>query len=208
MGGFILLPEDELILVEHLRSAEELLLLASDDLAGGPPVIRGSLDPPPLPPPPVPFQPAAEPDALLFWWPPGGELRTLGDAPAPADAKGRVALHLTQDATSEWQDLLDQERSPIIRWSRTRWHSSGALCPGLLQTQARKTTEQPRELLRLHRRLTSWMKKQGVRTNPFDHAPEELPVEPPPNVGSSWVWAFPAAAAWVGEGGTLWPWNA
>jgi hypothetical protein len=208
VGGFLLLPEDERVLIEHLTDAEGLLLLASDDLRGGPAVVRRPLHSPPLPPPSEPLRPPEEPDTFIFWWPKGGELRARGDAPAPSDAAGRVALKLAQDATEHWRDLLDNERSPIVRWARCHWHSSGALCPGLLQAQARKTSQQPAELLRLHRRVATWMKKQAVRMNPFDHAPEQLTLDPPANLKMFWAWAFPAAEAWVRDGGTIWPWNA
>lgn len=50
--------------------------------------------------------------------------------------------------------------------------------------------------------------EQAVRINPFDHAPDELPADPPSNVGTYWIWAFPVAEAWVRDGGTVWPWNA
>jgi len=196
------------MLIEHLTDAEGLLLLASDHLRAGPSVVRGQLDPPSLPPPAEPLTPREEPATFNFWWQEGGELRALGDAPPPGDAAGRVALKLAQDASEHRQDLLDLERSPIVRWARCRWHSSGALCPGLLQAQARKTSEQPAGLVRLHRRVARWMKKQGVRINPFDHGPEELTMDPPANLNMFWAWAFPAAEAWVRDGGTIWPWNA
>jgi hypothetical protein len=208
VGGFLLLPEDEQVLVEHLTDAEGLLLLASDDLRGGPPVVRGRLQAPSLPPPAEPFQPSGVPDMFIFWWPEGGELRALGDAPAPTHAVDRVALKLSQDASEQWKDLLDQERSPILRWKRCHWHHNGALCPGLLGVQARTASQQPAGLLWLRRRVQTWMKKHAVRTNPFDHAPDELATDPPANVDSYWVWAFPAAEAWVRDGGTVWPWNA
>lgn len=128
-------------------------------------------------------------------------MRVRGDAPAPADAAGRVELKLAQDATEHWTDVLDHKRSPIVRWARCHWHSSGALCPGLLQAQARKTSEQPADLLRLHRRVATWMKKHAVRMNPFDHAPEQLTMDPPANLNMFWAWAFPAAEAWVAMAG-------
>ncbi len=203
-----MLPDDERLLVDHLTDARGLRLLRSDDLRDGPPLFRGQLDPPPLPPPPEPLREPQEPSEFLFWWPEGGELRRLGDAPAPEDPVGHVALKLTQSGTEHWRDVLDSERSPIIRWSRCHWHASGALCPGLLQAQSTSSTRQPPELLGLHRRAKTWMQKQGVRINPFDHAPDDVPVGEPANLNAFWVWAFPAAEAWVRDGGTVWPWNA
>ncbi len=52
------------------------------------------------------------------------------------------------------------------------------------------------------------MKKHAVRVNPFEHAPDDLPTDEPSNLNTFWVWAFPAAEAWVRDGGTVWPWNA
>jgi hypothetical protein len=208
VGGFLLMPEDELVLVEHLLGAEELRLLATDDLRDGPRFVAELGQSQPLPQPAQPFVEPAEPHTFFFWAPQLGELRVLGDAPPPATATDRVLRLLQSEATDDAQSLLDTERSPIIRWSRARWHPNGALCPGLLQAQSRKTKDQPDELLRLYARVRRWMKGRSEKFNPFDHAPPEVRDPQPTNLKPFVVWAFPRAAEWVRGGGQIWPWNA
>jgi hypothetical protein len=208
VGGFLLMPEDELVLVEHLLQAEALKLLATDDLRDGPRVVAERGRPQPLPPPAQPFVEPAEPPTFIFWCPQLGELRVLGDAPPPVTAMDRVHRLLQFQATDDAPSLLDTERSPILRWSRARWHPNGALCPGLLQSQSRTTKEQPDELLRLHARVKRWMRTHGEKLNPFDHAPPDVRDQQPSNLKPFVVWAFPRAAEWVRTGGQIWPWNA
>jgi hypothetical protein len=184
MGGFLLLPEDEPALVAHLLEAESLTRLAHDDLSYGPPVVGALEAPLPLPEPPRPGVEPGVPRRFTFWVPDLGEL-------SPARHR-----------------FIDYERSPVLTWRRTSWHASGALCPGLLGTQTRPRKDQPVELLRLLARVEKWMKRSGVRLDPFDHAPDEPPVERPANVKPFAVWAHPHAAQWVRGGGSVWPWNA
>jgi hypothetical protein len=208
MGGYLLLPEDELVLVAHFQQTESLELLATDDLSGGPRLLKGLSEPLPLPPPPRPGQETAEPGEFVFWARELGELRALRDAPEPTIAVERIERMLVAEAAENAESILDYARSPIIRWHRASWHSSGALCPGLLQAQARKTSEQPPELLRLHGRLGRWMSRQSERFEAFDHAPADVREQRPRNTRPFVVRAFPRAAAWVKGGGQIWPWNA
>ena len=82
---------------------------------------------------------------------------------------------------------VDYERAPILVWTRSRWHGSGALCPGRLTAQARARKDQPKALLRVHERVERWMKREGTKLR-----------------HPSAVFAFPHAAQWVREGGTVW----
>jgi hypothetical protein len=65
MGGFLLLPEDELELVAHLLDAEGLVRLAHEDLAHGPRVAGPLVSPAALP---------EAPRAWTFWARGVGEL--------------------------------------------------------------------------------------------------------------------------------------
>ena len=183
MGGFLLLPEDELILIAHLLDAEGLTLLASDDLADGPQELDVLTGPLSLPTPPRPNTDPTEPPHFTFWAHQLGPLRPWADAPQPTTFSERVHRLVNEESVPDFESLLDDERSPILRWSRASWHDSGALCPGLLQGQARPSAQQPSELRRLHARVQRWRQREGVALNPFEHAPDELPVEPPRNVG-------------------------
>lgn len=208
MGGFLLLPEDELVLVAHLLDGEGLKLLASIDLGDGPCTVDGLTDPLPLPAPRQPNIEPSEPLELTFWAHQLGSLRPWSDAPAPTSVSERVHRMVNQQSVADFGSAVDEERSPVLRWRRTNWHSSGALCPGLLQAQARPAKQQPQELMKLHARVTRWMKREGHQLDPFEHAPEALPVDPPRNTKPFRVWAHRHAAEWVRCGGRVWPWNA
>ena len=179
MAGFLLLPDDEVALVAYLLETESLTRLAHDDLAYGPPAVGAPATPLPLPERSRHDVPAR----LTFWASQLGELRASADAPG----------------------FIDHERSPILSWHRTRWHATGALCPGRLKAQARPRKDQPKALLALHERVERWMKREGTRLNPFDHAPDGAGVERPDNEKPFAVWAHPHAGRWVREGGTVWP---
>jgi hypothetical protein len=172
MGGFLLLPEDEVALVAHLIEDESLTGLAHDDLAHGPPVAAFRA---PLPLPDVPAQ-------LTFW-----------------------ASELGELVASPGTSRLDYARSPIVVWHRSRWHRSGALCAGRLSSQTRRRAEQPEALLALYDRVQAWMKREAIKLDPFDHAPDEVRLERPRGRKRPPVRAFPHAAAWVRGGGPVWP---
>lgn len=136
MGRFLLLPEDELALVEHLLGDESLIRLAHEDLAHGPQVAGPLTAPLALP---DATRPGAEAERFVFWAPAVGEL--LGDA----------------------RSFVDHERSPIVVWHRAHWHASGALCAGRLSSQTRRRAEQPEALPALYDRVQLWMKRSGVK---------------------------------------------
>jgi hypothetical protein len=209
VSGFLLLPEDEVLLVEHLVHREGLALLASDDMRDGPKIVAEFTRPQPLPPSARPLHTSPEPDTFVFWVKALGEVRTLAEGPPLQGAIERVERLLTDQASgSDSRHLLDQSRSPILRWRRSHWHPNGTLCPGLLQAQARATKEQPVELLRVHSRVNRWMKAQSTKVDPFDHAPEEVRERKPENLRAFSTWVFPSAWEWIRNGGRVWPWNA
>jgi hypothetical protein len=209
VSGFLLFPEDEVLLVEHLIHREGLALLVSDDMRDGPKVVERFTQAQPLPPPANPLHTSPEPDTFVFWVRALGELRTLADGRPRQSAIGRVERLLTEQAAGgDSGHLLDQSRSPILRWRRSHWHPNGTLCPGLLQAQVRRTKEQPVELLRLHSRVNRWMKAHSTELDPFDHAPEEARERKPENLQAFSTWAFPTAWEWIRNGGGVWPWNA
>ena len=139
MGGFLLLPEDELTLVAHLLEVESLTRLAHEDLAHGPQVAGPLLEPVPLPDGP-------EPGRYTFWASGVGEL-------------------VSEDTRS----FVDHARSPVVVWDRSHWHRSGALCPGRISSQTRRRAEQPPELLALYDRVQSWMKRQAIKLPRDEH---------------------------------------
>jgi hypothetical protein len=208
VSGFLLFPEDEVLLVEHLVHREGLSLLVSDDLRDGPKVVGEFTRAQSLPPPAKPHT-SSEADTFVFWVKALGEVWTLPESPPPQSGIERVERLLTDQATGgDSGHLLDQSRSPILRWRRSHWHPNGTLCPGLLQAQVRTTKEQPVELLRLHSRVNRWMKAQSTKVDPFDHAPEEVRERKPENLRAFSTWAFPSAWEWIRNGGGVWPWNA
>lgn len=135
---------------------------------------------PPASPPPLPDTP----QSFTFWVRALGELRAL-----------------------DGRSLLDRERSPILAWHRCSWHPTGALRPGRLTAQARPRKDQPKALLRVHEGVERWMKHEGTKLNPFDHAPDDPPLERPEHEKPFAVFALPHAGRWVREGGSVWPWD-
>jgi hypothetical protein len=122
-------------------------------------------------------------DDLSFGPPVAGPL----PAPLPLDHPDRFTFWVPQLGDLDGA-CVDYERAPILVWRRSRWHGSGALCPGRLSAQARARKDQPKALLRVHERVERWMKREGTKL----HHP-------------SAVFAFPQAARWVREGGMVWP---
>ena len=121
-------------------------------------------------------------DDLTFGPPVAGPL----PAPQPLDHPDRFTFWVPALGTLEGASV-DHERAPILVWERSRWHASGALCPGRLRAQARPRKDQPKDLLRVHERVERWMKREGVKLQP------------------SGVFALPHAARWIREGGDVGP---
>lgn len=219
--SYLLLPDDEQNLVRYLSSEAGLDLLL-DALAprqrsggasrrlphvGGDPLAALPND---LPPPVRPREPGTVPRSLLFWSPGLGPLVALGDPGREQDAKSRVGLALTRESADEagyvWEDVIDQERSPVIRWLRCSWRDDGHLTPGLLQGMAAPLRAWPQQLVRTYRSVERWLRRDAVRIDPFEHCdgpPATIPRDRRPFT----VWARPAAASWVAGGGRVWPWT-
>ena len=84
MAGFLLLPEDELMLVAHLLDTEGLTRLAHEDLAHGPPVARPLVQALPLP--------EAEPGRFVFWASGVGELVARPDSSFVDHARSPIVV--------------------------------------------------------------------------------------------------------------------
>jgi hypothetical protein len=205
VAGYLLFPDDERRLIEHLN-AEQVLLLRSDLLVDGEPDLASPPVPTELPPLPrvVPGEEGVH--SYVFWCSLLGPLQAEGDAPAPTDARERVARQLLQAQTERWRDVIDYKRSPIIRLRRAHWHRSGALLPALLQGQPRVTREWPPELLRLFQRVERWLRSWTTKTNEWDLCPPEGEVRPA-NVRPYVFYASPAALDWVQKGGRAFAMN-
>lgn len=212
--SFLLLPEDERELVAYLVETRGLRLLVGDVLqrdVSGRRRPRVSVDalaaiPRVLPGPPAPGD--TEVRQFLFWPPDVGGLVALGDPGRGQDPRSRVGIALSmQGNVQRWRDVVDQDRSPLIRWRRCYWRTNGHLTPGLLQGMAEVTRLWPSELLRLHSSIDRWLRKGSSRLDPFDYC-DNPPVAPPANRSRFVVWARPEAMAWVREGGRIWPWTA
>jgi len=212
--NWLLLPADERELLDYLVEELHLNFLAHDLTEDGKPSLSDAkrdrrlakLPRPPRHPSPATYLESLE---FRFWAPQIGPIRLLGEAPEPTDAKDRVMLQLNKEMTPRWSELIDLERTPIVTFLRSRWHSNGSLCPGALGGQPRPRREQPKELLALLRRIERWLKERGERLNPFEHCHVEIPEvkDPPKNLNMFWVWARPEALSWVHSGGSVWPWN-
>lgn len=204
--SYLLLPDDERDLVVHLVEDLGLEMIASPALTR-----KGS----------QPWQPrfASEPlasvssdlplngaSSMLFWSASLGNLIALGDRGRSDDARSRVGLHLARQASlAGWSNLIDFDRSPVIRWRRCWWRENGHMTPGVLQGMAEVSRLWPPELTRQFRSIERWMQKGATRVDPFEHC--ENPPVVPMSRRTFLVWARPAAARWVDDGGLVWPWT-
>jgi hypothetical protein len=204
--NWLLLPTDELELATHLTRALGLRLVSPTPTGWA---VKASDDPPDELPPELPiFGALAVPMDFVFWIPSAGPIRFLRDRATDEgdDARSRVALRLTQDADAGWRDLIDLQRTPVIRYRRCLWRDEKTLIPGVLQGMDLKVREHPPSVLRTLRMVDKWLKRDGERLNPFEHC-RNLPATQPRNLAVFWVWARPAALAWVRNGGEIWPWT-
>ncbi len=212
---YLLLPDDEVRLMEHLIDDEGLPMLLADRFPDGPhPPISEIGDvrrllPARLPPPARPRQRSEEPRSFVFWVSQVGPLRRAGEAPPPVSAQDRVARKVLADAAVDAHDVMDYELSPILRFQRCRWHDNGALLPGLLQGPALRRADWHPDVRRLHSRIERWLRRDGARIDAFNYA--SAGVEPPLSDAARRrfaVWAFPQAVEWLSSGGRIWPWTA
>lgn len=201
------MPPDETLVVERLCSTFGLRLLIDELTENGRPHIANAPIQAARTQLPNLHGPTAVPRVFVFWCEELGPIRTLGEAPPPADPVDKVARLMTVRQTGRWADLVDLSRTPVIRWRRSQWHEQNRVTPSALQAMALKLRDQPPELTRLHGRINRALQKEGRRINPFEHC-SDLPHGRPANENWAVAWALPAAATWIGSGGEVWPWDA
>jgi hypothetical protein len=211
------LPKDEQEIIRHLCEEEGLQLLLSDLLhEDSPQVAADPLDAldPDLPSmkrllAAVKSGAAASDPArhqvweYLLWARSLGPIRTLADAPAAQDARDRVALQLTREATEQWRDLIDLSRTPVIGLRRTGWHHrEDCLIAGALTTMRTRVRDLPREVASLHSRVERHLQRRSRRLDPFDTCRVYTgPRLDPRQTRGWWMWAMPQAQAWLAAGG-------
>ena len=145
---------------------------------------------------------------FIFWLPAIGPVTTLRDAPPASDARGRVARRLSREAAGEqFADLIDLDRTPVLMFSRSHWHAQNRLAPGNLGSMPTRSAVIPPEVKRVHSRAQRWLRKRGVRIDPFAHC-AEVKDRRPRHLGPLWVWVQPHAMTLVKQGAEIWPWNA
>jgi hypothetical protein len=146
--------------------------------------------------------------SLIFWLPEIGPVKTLGNAPAATNARDRIARLLTRDAAAgQFADVIDLERTPVLTLSRSHWQAPNRLAPGNLGSMPTASQTIPPEVKRLYSRALRWLKKRGVKMDPFAHC-AEVRDRRPERLGPLWVWAQPNAKTLVEQGIEIWPWNA
>ena len=195
---FLMLPPDEREIVTWLCSAHGLGLLGSDVLLEGEPHVLG--DPLAALPGDLPGSNTGpeEPSEFLFWHPDWA----VNSVPLTSiQAVDLVAKRLTAEVPAardvDVSALLDVATTPVVRLRRSGWQPDGSLRPGALQGMARRTADNPPELLRLIRSVERSLMRRATR------------VEARTGDGSRlWpLFAFPAAAAWLESGGRYYPWG-
>jgi len=197
---YLLFPDDEREFVEWTQGNCGLTLLRGDRLWNGEPQPAGAGSlPAELPGPPEPGVPPASSIELLLWDRSWG----VNNLPGwdPNSAQSRVRRHLNDAAAkpahASIDELIDLERTRILRLRRSGWTRDGALRVAALQGSARPSRLQDKAVLRVFRAAERWM--QHGATEIF--LPETLRFRPR-------VLARPGAAAYVGNGGVVYPWDA
>ncbi len=207
--SFLLVPEDESELTVYL--CEELgakLLLSDIAMEAEPQIARDPLQALPAQLPHEATPGCKEIYELLFWLPACGPIKTMRDAPEATDARDRVAQLLTRDsAANQFADVIDTQRTPVLRLRRSTKMAGNRLAPGLLGTMRIQASALPQDVRRMHAKATRWLKKRGAKTDPFLHCPE-VKERRPANLRPLWVWVQPYAMELVEQGTEIWPWNA
>jgi hypothetical protein len=207
--SYLCIAEDEREFTHFLCGELGAQLLLADVAPGGEP--RVAKDPFSALPPDLPERAkfgTKQVHTLIFWLPHCGPIKTMRDAPEPKDARERVSRLLTQEAASEqFADVIDLERTPVLRLIRSHRHAPNRLAPGNLGSMAVRSSTIPEEVKRKHSKALRWLKKRGVKTDPFAHCPE-VKDQRPEKLGPLWVWVQPHAMKLVERGTEIWPWNA
>lgn len=201
----LLVTDDERDLAAFLCGELGAKLLLTDvATAGEPKVADDPLSALPSELPTAATYGSKEVRSLTFWLPEIGPVKTLGNAPPATNPRDRVARLLTEDAAAEqFADVVDFERTPVLTLTRSHWHAQNRLSPGNLSTLQAISPEVKRQ----YSRALRWLKKRGVKMDPFAHC-AEVRDRRPKQLGPLWVWAQPNAKALVERGIEIWPWNA
>ncbi len=197
---YLLLPDDEREFVDWAQGSCGLILLGGDRLWSGEPQPAGLAGlPAELPGPPEPGVAPASALELLLWdrgWGvnnlPGWDGQSAGS---------RVRGHLTEAAAKpagmSVDELIDLERTRVLRLRRSGWTWDGALRVAALQGSARPSRLQDQAVMRVLRAAERWMRHGATEIS----LPETFRFRPR-------VLARPGAAAYVGSGGVVYPWDA
>lgn len=150
--SILLTEEDERDLTEFL--VEELgAKLLLNDLApkGSPNVAEYPLSALPKNLPSRPVFGGDNVYSLLFWLPECGDIQTMASAPQPESAHIKVARKLTLDSAGDnFNNLIDQERTPILRLSRTIRISNNRPAPGQLGSMPVTVKDMPKDVKSKH----------------------------------------------------------
>jgi hypothetical protein len=207
--SYLLVTDDERDLTAFLCGELGAKLLLTDVVAAGvPEVADDPLSALPSELPAAATYGSKEVRSFIFWLPNVGPVKTLSNAPAATNAGDRIARLLTQDAAAgQFADVIDLERTPVLRLRRSHWHAQNRLAPGNLGSMPTTSQTIPPEVKRLHSRALRWLKKRGVKMDPFAHC-AQVRDRRPEQLGPLWVWVQPNAKTLVEQGTEIWPWSA
>lgn len=205
--NFLLLPQDERDLTSYLCSELGARLLLSDIAPSGEAQVAD--DPLRALPPDLPGPAklgSREIYYLSFWLPEHGAIRTMRDAPEATDPRDIVSRGLTREASDKYLDVIDSERTPMLWLCRSMRMSNHRLAPGTLGMYRLAPPELAGTVPRTHAKAIRWLKRRGVKLDPFLHCPE-VADRRPARLGPLWVCVQPHAQLLVQQGLEIWPWN-
>jgi hypothetical protein len=200
MVRFLLLPEDEAEFLAWAQVEHGLELATSVAEASGLSRLERLTEcPVALPGPPVPGSSSPVPDEFLLRRPDWG----VNDLePWEADtAVGRVMRNLNEEAAERVgvsiDNLIDFERTRVIRFRRCGWTQDGELHVAALQGSARPARLQDPTVASTLKSVQRWLVRGSVRVE----LAAEIRYRPR-------ILARPRAHAWVLSGGPVYPWDA
>lgn len=199
MVRFLLLPDDERAFVEWLEKEHGLELASAVEAEAGLTRLKPLSQLPRELPGPFGGEPSSIPRAFAFRAPDWGTNNL--DPWDTESAVARVVRTLNTEAAEKAgvspDDLIDFERTRVVRFRRCGWTRAGELHVAALQGSARPARLQDPTVAAMLKSAERWLARGAVRVE----LPEEVRYRPR-------ILARPHAQDWVASGGVVYPWDA
>jgi hypothetical protein len=199
MVRFLLLPDDERAFVEWLQHEHGLQLAAAVEAETGLTRLKPLSQLPSELPGPLGGEPSSVPREFVLRAPDWGtnDLDPWDTESAVARVMRSLNTEAAQKAGVSRDDLIDFERTRVIRFRRCGWTRTGELQVAALQGSARPARLQDPTVAATLKSAERWLARGAVRVE----LPQEVRYRPR-------ILARPQAHDWVQSGGVVYPWDA